>query len=373
MRALGDLVLRVSRILLLVSSLDQLLTKLRDTLTQLHTDLEKVNEGLESLEELYKEDLVNRLIAIDAGLTDVKDSFKDTVEGPLRRIDEFITQTLASAVERLNELVDGLIRTIDNLITGMVSELSKLTAAVGLMTDAIKLGARGIAESITQAAQFVGDKLTDFIQAQEGLKEEISGLKKKVEELPEQVAGEVANSIVGESYYRYDNTSNYYPTMIFLFNLVNGSPGAGRSQVKLRYPKLGTDISPEDIAKLKANVAALQGLSYSYGGNRLNFVSQDRKSKTVINVEDINEGQVLLERVCEAVGVPFDSSLITVTSENRRPPVNRRGDPLGTWKPRRTVNVKGVYELRRVRLYVNGMDGPYDLFTAKSSPPLTPS
>jgi len=78
-------------------------------------------------------------------------------------------------------------------------------------------------------------------------------------------------------------------------------------------------------------------------------------------VKDREEGVRAISQVCQAVGIEFDESLVTTTTVNRRPPVERRTTDLPGWKHKPTKNVHGPYEFTCVRFLLNGMDKPLTL------------
>ena len=71
------------------------------------------------------------------------------------------------------------------------------------------------------------------------------GLSKR--DLPLWGQGEVSLQIVGESYYKWDSISTYYPTVTFLFKEEGGLQYPRRSQIKVRLAKTNSEISEQDI------------------------------------------------------------------------------------------------------------------------------
>lgn len=301
---------------------------------------------------------------------EIKNTINNDIVEPLREVrrevSELLTLTQEQILPELN-LIKAGIRALEEALavfaegtslalSGLSGEVSGLyvaiAGAVSELTALIIAKDRGLANQITGVADQLGE-LKELFQQQ---REEIRHLGL---ELPDNVA----EVVVGESYYRFDSTSNYLPTVIFLFTLEEGSPGAGRSQIKLRYPKVTSEVTELDIAELQARAQTLQGLSYVYGDTRLNFVAADRKAKTVLNVGNAQEGLEVIRRVCEVVGVAFDEGLVTQTTGNRRPPVGRRLEPIGDWEPRPNKNINGRYRLIRAKFYLNGMAKPKTIYS----------
>lgn len=70
-------------------------------------------------------------------------------------------------------------------------------------------------------------------------------MEKGFNNLIKEIALEVSLQVVGESYYKWDSTSTYYPTLTFLY--------PRRSQIKLRLKQRNEEITPLAITKLKEN------------------------------------------------------------------------------------------------------------------------
>lgn len=69
--------------------------------------------------------------------------------------------------------------------------------------------------------------------------------------------------------------ASFYPTFIFKFK----SEFTGvkiYSQIKTRYLMKGEDIKDGNIALLKEQASGLEGLSYTYGNIRCNYVALDK-------------------------------------------------------------------------------------------------
>ena len=61
----------------------------------------------------------------------------------------------------------------------------------------------------------------------DGLKEFLNNWKKDLIKI---IASEVSLQIVGESYYKWDSTSRYYPTLIIIFKEMNTEQKARRKK-----------------------------------------------------------------------------------------------------------------------------------------------
>jgi hypothetical protein len=56
---------------------------------------------------------------------------------------------------------------------------------------------------------------------------------------------------VGESYFRFDSVSTYFPTVTFLFKETGTTPYAKRSQLKLKLKKRNEELTDQDVKSLK--------------------------------------------------------------------------------------------------------------------------
>lgn len=72
-------------------------------------------------------------------------------------------------------------------------------------------------------------------------------LCEEFKKLPDKVAKEVALQVVGQSYVKWDSSSFYYPTLLFLFKEINVTNYPRKTQVKLRLKKKNTEITENDI------------------------------------------------------------------------------------------------------------------------------
>lgn len=375
---------RTEEILRAIQRLNRLVT---DRLTRLGLDILRFrSETLEALDLLLLR--TSRLSSLLEGLEAEIQEISRIVTSLSAKLDPLITDlsekvfpAITTIETRLGAIDTYIQSTLNPNLVTLGASVETLAGQLGVGLEAVAFAVTGLSESLTFTATTLGGAVVGlegtivtqgFLWRRQisaltrGFKENtkaLEDLKAEFDKLPNQISDRVADNIVGESYYRFDSTSSYYPTVIFLFKLRNSSGGAGRSQIKLRLPKRSEEVSPEDLGQLRQRVSQLAGLSYRYGGTRLNFVSSDRLAKTVVHVEDPKEGSLVLERICGALGLSFDPSLISQTTGNLRQSSTARTSPLPGWDVRRIKNVRGPYQLFKVRLLINGMDGPLTLFS----------
>ena len=90
-----------------------------------------------------------------------------------------------------------------------------------------------------------------------------------MEEFQQKIAIEVALSVVGESYSRFDSISSYYACLTFVFN----EP----TQIKVPLLKKADEFTEADIFALKTKMQAYANLTYKGGPVRGNYVSADKR------------------------------------------------------------------------------------------------
>ncbi len=65
----------------------------------------------------------------------------------------------------------------------------------------------------------------------------IKEIEKKIDNLPEKTSDQVSFKVVCESYFRYDSTSSFYPTLFFRYKENIDGPYARVSQIKMKLKK----------------------------------------------------------------------------------------------------------------------------------------
>lgn len=340
-RILDAILFRVSRILGQIDDLERSVETLLER-------TRKTEEKVTKIDRFLTRNVGPKLNDLATRVQDILNWLRETLLPRLNALESSFTRLRELVETAIGEYIAG----INTYVAAVTSALAAISAEIGAFTTLV--------ETTLYA---INGNLVNVVKGIARLEKQLKDQAEAIDRLPVDVSDKVADSIVGESYYRWDSTSNYYPTVVFLFNLVNSTGGVGRSQIKLRYPKRSEEVTPQDVERLRVAVQALRGLQYDYGDQRLNFVSSNRLAKTVLNVQTPDEGKRVLQRVCQAVQIPYEDNLVTITSANRRPPVNRRTRPIGEWKLRPIQNVFGVYRLSKVKLMINGMSRPETLLS----------
>jgi peptidoglycan hydrolase CwlO-like protein len=95
-------------------------------------------------------------------------------------------------------------------------------------------------QNIQDTTQEVKKKVDDVDENVKEIKKDFKELDKKlksieesIKKLPEETSHQVSFKVVGESYFRYDSTSSFYPTLFFRYKEDIEGPRARVSQIKI--------------------------------------------------------------------------------------------------------------------------------------------
>jgi len=127
-------------------------------------------------------------------------------------------------------------------------------------------------------------------------------IKEEAGKFQEKVALEVVSLLIcGESWYKWDSTSSYFPTVVFIFNEDVEDATRRRTQIKARLKKKSDELTDADIEKLKRNVLVHKDWSYFYGSTKAYFVSAEKRWKTSIFVKDTGEAAPIFQTIGEII------------------------------------------------------------------------
>jgi hypothetical protein len=124
--------------------------------------------------------------------------------------------------------------------------------------------------------------------------------------LPVAISEEVPNHIVGESYYRWDATSTYFPTLIFKFKEENVYKYARNSQVRVRLKMRNEDLTQSDINHLRKQCDKLGPITYTYGTVRSHYINLQKRFKTTLFSESKQEAEFVFEKLLGGRGETFN-------------------------------------------------------------------
>ena len=128
--------------------------------------------------------------------------------------------------------------------------------------------------------------------------------------LPDAIGRSVCNEIVGESYFRWDSTSKFYPTLIFHFKEAERTAYPKRTQIKIRLTSIneGDTITDDQIEQWRVLCEdQIPGVQYFSGPIRCNYVSSTGCSwKTTVFCNDEDEAHEILKAIIEPFGERYE-------------------------------------------------------------------
>jgi len=230
--------------------------------------------------------------------------------------------------------------------------------------------ATGVSELVgvtTYISTVVGKILTDLKLLPKTLEDlldaKIEDLKKYLADwktdLIKEIAQEVSLQVVGESYYKWDSVSTYYPTITFLFKEQDVSQYPRKSQIKLRLSKRNEDLTDFDIQTLRRNCNLIVNSTYCYGTQRFNYVSTDKRFKTTIFGSNASQIKELFNSLFKVINEPFEERNLSITTSRARTNETRRKTPLNGSDLNDTCYTSPfIVKFKKAVLLVNGLKSP---------------
>lgn len=187
------------------------------------------------LEEIINQTKTFILVRIDA--------ISDRIESTLTRNLSVLKLYIDSSFEAQLVAIQGLLTTQGSGIASIL--ISYYTTQVLPVLLGIGTGVSELIASTTYISMMVAKILTDLRLLPETIESLLDArfedLKKYLSDwksdLIKEIAQEVSLQVVGESYYKWDSISTYYPTITFLFKEQGVSQYPRKSQIKLRLSK----------------------------------------------------------------------------------------------------------------------------------------
>ncbi len=276
--------------------------------------LNQLNQRLDTIEVLINQ--ANTFI--QDKITQRSDALELRLSTLLSTLLNFITNKSADVVDKTKTLLLSLKVSIRDSFEALLFNIeSSLTTQTGSLIASLEafykgqvlpllssIGA-GVAE-IVGSTTYISDIVTQILtevkllpkRFEELLEEQIKEFKSYLDEwkriLIKEVAQEVSLQIVGESYYRWDSVTTYFPTITFLFKEVGVSQYARKSQIKLRLLKRNEDLTTSDIDDLKKSCDAILNSTYCYGTQRFHYVSSDKRFKSTVFGKNTSQIKALL-------------------------------------------------------------------------------
>ena len=292
----------------------------------------------------------------------------------ITEVNQYIRQQFSLISLRLNVIVDA--------IAGLAVTLGAIIEAIGVIELNINAGfallgadllrtqwhidshTNSVGKSVVKDIRSDLRKQSDDIKARlKRIEDKLDQLSKDqeecCEELPDRLGKVVGQYVVGDSWFRWDGTHTYYPTLCFKFKEIETIQYPRTSQIQIKLKKNNQSLTDADIVRLRSSVANLDRLQYCYGSNRGYFVAKNRRFKTTVYGDSREEIEKVLQACISVVEEEFDPNYLSYTDGVKRENVVKRGTPL-LGVSTNPVNYKkpSTQELFRVLLLVNGMEQP---------------
>lgn len=237
----------------------------------------------------------------------------------------------------------------DKLVAGITASTAEINGAITLSENLINT-------NTTKRTTIISKQIIDEIDKKVDTQTEF--LKDVEKGFPSILTCEICANIVGESYIKWDSISQYYPTLVFVFNEVTTSNNPRRSQIKLRLNKLSAEITDQDINDVITRIKDKSTIRYWHGSVKGNYVSKDKRFKTTIFGKDKQSISKLLNSLFTIIPETFDTELLSITDIGRkRPSLTKRTSNLHNIELNLT-NYDDVFnmQLKSVNLLVNGVN-----------------
>ena len=342
----------------ILNQLNERLNVLEVLINQVNTFIQnKVIERADALELRIREAVTtvlkdikdNTVFLVDKTTTlllSLESSIKASLEALLIKIDLSLTAQTGSLIASLTSFYKvQVLPLLSSIAAGVTEVIVSTTYISDVLTQVLKL------------VKVLPKRIEELLEGQ--LNEFKSYLDEWKKELIQEVAAEVSLQVVGESYYKWDSVTTYFPTITFLFKEVGASQYARKSQIKLRLSKRNEDLTPLDIDNLKRNCTKILSSTYCYGAERFNYVSSDKRFKTTVFGKDPSQIKVLLSSLCEVINDSFEERNLSITSGRTRINNGKRLLPLDT-TALNPVSYQASFtvKFRKAVLLVNGLKSP---------------
>ena len=320
----------------------------------------KVNERSDGLEGLVKESFDNLKFILDNKFQNLYDKLTNSfstltryIESSFSALEFNIKSMLATQSLELEAAFElYYTTTVSPILGGLATGIGELATVTGI----IEKGVLDIKKELTTLLQPLEDVLNKRLDE---FKEYLENWKK---DLIEDIAEEVSLQVVGESYFKWDSTCTYFPTITFLFKESNTEQYPRRSQIKVRYSKRNEEITEKDIRDLKEKCLLILNQEYSYGIERYNYISSDKRFKTTVFGANAEEIKLLFTNLFSVFGESFNEKNLSITSGRNRTNVTKRTKPLiDVDVNKNTYQTTFPLKFKKAVLLVNGLEKPITL------------
>lgn len=275
-------------------------------------------------------------------LLSLKVYIKDSFEALLFNIESSLTAQTGSLIAFCETFYKGQVLP---LLTSIGAGVTEIVGSTIYISDIVT-------QTLTEL-KLLPKKLEELLEAK--LKDFKDYLEDWKKDLIKEVAQEVSLQIVGESYYKWDSCSTYFPTITFLFKEVGVSQYARKSQIKLRLSKRNEDITDLDMTNFKKSCASILNSIYCYGTARFNYVSSDKRFKTTVFGNNTSQIKSLLSSLFKVINEPFEERNLSNTSSRTRVNQTKRLLPLSKTELN-PISYQAAFDVkfRKAVLLVNG-------------------
>lgn len=333
----------LERYYVIVKDLNEIIKNLKDAETNIKTKINDKSKDIkdkihDSNKELY-DNIKDKINEFEGQLSSKFDALKTFISNELVITGDVILQGIESYYSL----------TLLPLLGSILGELSDIIVVVNIINktvDNILNHVKKLPQKFEKIIDKKIDKFKDF-------------LKEWKKELIKEIAEEVSLQIVGESYYKWDSTSTYYPTITFMFREIECGKLPRRCQIKMRLKKKNEELEDKDIEIIKTKALVLKNLKYNYGIQRYNYVSSDKRFKTTIFGEQTSEIKELLKTLFNVINEPFEEKNLSITQQRLRENLTKIKTALNNIQINNIdYNQKFKVVFKKAVLLINGMSQP---------------
>ena len=315
------------------------------------------------------EDISDKLTDFHHDFTAFEESVKDPILATHTSLDDLI-----ALYEVINHpmymsafgSVESSIAAALGAISGQVQEVAGVVGLEHRSTRAyVQSRANGVRSRISDFKSDLNKRLDkDKDALTQTLKDNQNAILQRFDHLWEKnkdavtkdITTDVCESIVGQSYIKWDSTNSYFPTIVFKFVNQEKKSEKLSSQISVRFPIEADKVTDTDINALKAQMEQNANLSYLSGKLRLNYVSKQKRWKTTLFCLTKDEGIRVLTQICLFSKEDFDLNQLSVTEKNLRNSVTRRGSSLRKIAVNSQTDYStGKLTLKRAYIQINGL------------------
>jgi hypothetical protein len=191
-------------------------------------------------------------------------------------------------------------------------------------------------------------------------------LKEELSILPKNTAKETSLEIVGESYFRFNSSCQFYPTLIFHFKEEDLDSLGKRTQVKVRWTEFDikqtfTSTHRKELEE-RLTIFRTDKLTYWSGPLRANYVSaSSARWKTIMFVKERADAITILSKILKVLNEIFLLEQLSFTTGRKLMPATKVAPSLAEGREPEWSRICKM-ELNKVILQVNGTQEQMEIF-----------